>query len=169
MTGPYQPSSTDLADVLSAASAPTYAPARAAAAAVAEFYACHTCPPEVAEYAPDAATVAAIVDAAFWASLRREEGRSPRVSLALVAPEQAGEPMMFAHPLALASDALVRLAPAVERPGVHLGVWDGGDGAGPRVWGAARTLPDRCLVLEVVEPGLLVVPSGTDAWRESIV
>jgi hypothetical protein len=36
-------------------------------------------------------------------------------------------------------------------------VWDDGRGGGPRVWGAARTLPERCLVLEVVEPGLLVV------------
>ncbi|HWJ24288.1 MAG TPA: hypothetical protein VNS52_18160 [Gemmatimonadaceae bacterium] len=153
MIGPYQTPAT-------ADAAPTYAAARAAAAAVAEFYACHAAPTEDAHapepaLVPDTATVATILDAAFWASLLREEGRSPRISLAFVPPQHAGQPMTFEQPLPLAPDALARLAPAVERPGVHLGVWDAGDG--PRVWGAARTLPDRCLVLEVVEPGLLVI------------
>jgi hypothetical protein len=104
---------------------------------------------------PDAADVAAVVDAAFWASLRREEGSSPAISLALVSPERAGHPLIFEQPLPLAPDPLTRLAPAVERPGIHLGVWRFGDEL--RVWGAARTLPDLCLVLEVVEPGLLVL------------
>jgi hypothetical protein len=64
---------------------------------------------------------------------------------------------MFAQPLALAPDPLTRLAPAVERPGVHLGVWrENGDGE-LRVGGATRTLPDLCLVLEVIEPGLIVL------------
>jgi hypothetical protein len=105
--------------------------------------------------APDAATIAALVDAAFWASLRREEGRSPRISLALVAPDRPQQPLTFAHPLPLDPAALARLAPAVERPGIHLGVWRH-DGE-LRVWGATRTLPDLCLVIEVVDPGLLVV------------
>ena len=140
---------------------PTYSVARTAAAVVDDFFARHLPPPREAgapECAPtpEHAMVAAMVDAAFWASLLREEGRAPRISLALVAPDRAGEPMRFAHPFPLAADALTRLAPAVERPGIHLGVWPV-NGAGLCVWGAARTLPDHCLVLEVVEPGLLVV------------
>jgi hypothetical protein len=105
---------------------------------------------------PDVAAVAAMVDAAFWASLRREEGRSPRISLAFMPPRLAGQPLIFEQPLSLAPDPITRLAPAVERPGIHLGVWRD-DGEELRVWGAARNLPDLCLVLEVVEPGLMVL------------
>jgi hypothetical protein len=96
-----------------------------------------------------------MVDAAFWASLHREEGRPPLISLAFVPPDRAGKPLKLEKPLALAPDALARLAPAVERPGVHLGVWH--DEGELRVWGATRTLPELCLVIEVVEPGLIVL------------
>jgi hypothetical protein len=47
------------------------------------------------------------------------------------------------------------MAPAVERPGIHLGVWRDGDAL--RVWGTTHAIPRFCFVLEVVEPGLLVV------------
>jgi hypothetical protein len=105
---------------------------------------------------PDAATIEAIIDAAFWASLRREEGYVPRISLALVAPEHAAQPLIFERPLPLATTALVRVAPAVERPGIHLGVWRDDTGE-LRVWGATRAVPMFTLVLEVSAPGLLVV------------
>jgi hypothetical protein len=104
---------------------------------------------------PGAAAVEAIVDAAFWASLRREEGYSPKISLAFVAPEQAGGPLRFERRLSLDPVSLSRLAPAVERPGIHLGVWS--DGAGLCVWGTTRDVPRLCFVLEVVAPGLLVI------------
>jgi hypothetical protein len=35
---------------------------------------------------PDASVVGALVDAAFWASLRREEGYVPTISLAFLPP-----------------------------------------------------------------------------------
>jgi hypothetical protein len=104
---------------------------------------------------PDIQTVQAIVDAAFWASLRREEGYAPRISLAFAAPEQVDLPLMFERPLQLAPQSLVRLAPAVERPGIHLGVWRERDELW--VWGATRNLPSFSFVLEVVTPGLLVI------------
>jgi hypothetical protein len=105
---------------------------------------------------PDAATVEQIIDAAFWASLRREEGYSPKISLAFLPPEEAGQPLRFERELPLGAAALAKLAPAVERPGIHLGVWRG-PGGDLRVWGTTRTIPKLCFVLEVVEPGLLVV------------
>jgi hypothetical protein len=40
--------------------------------------------------AATAAIIETMVDAAFWASLRREEGLTPKISLAYVSPEQAG-------------------------------------------------------------------------------
>jgi hypothetical protein len=49
----------------------------------------------------------------------------------------------------------VRIAPAVERPGIHLGVWR--DNGELRVWGTTRMIPSFCMVLEVAGPGLLVV------------
>jgi hypothetical protein len=115
---------------------------------------------------PDAAAVEAVIDAAFWASLRREEGRPPKISLAYLSPEQADPPLMFARTLPLAPDTLAKLAPAVERPGVHLGVWRF-DGESLCVWGTTRVIPRLCFVLEVVEPGLLVVKyrRGSDASK----
>ena len=79
--------------------------------------------------APATVDIEAIVDAAFWASLRREENYLPRISLALLPPEQAVRPLLFDTPLPLGPVRLVRVAPAVERPGIHLGVWRNGSGA----------------------------------------
>jgi hypothetical protein len=104
---------------------------------------------------PDECTIERIINAGFWASLRREEGRSPRISLAFLAPEHAETPLLFSRPLGLDPATLTKLAPAVERPSIHLGVWHR-DGE-LYVWGTTRTIPNSCFVLEVVEPGLLVV------------
>ncbi|MGI9182766.1 MAG: putative sensor domain DACNV-containing protein [Longimicrobiaceae bacterium] len=104
---------------------------------------------------PDARVIEKIIDAAFWASLRREEGHPPTISLAFLPPEQADRPLTFERRLPLAPATLTQLAPAVERPGIHLGVWHDRDSL--FVWGATRAIPRLCFVLEVVEPGLLVI------------
>lgn len=103
---------------------------------------------------PEAASLEAVIDTAFWASLRREEGYEPRISLALVPPDQAPHPLRFAQPLPLAGGPLARLAPAVERPGIHLGVWGVPDVLA--VWGTTWIVPPLCPVVEVVAPGVLV-------------
>lgn len=104
---------------------------------------------------PDARSIAAIINATFWASFRPEEGRFPKISVAYLSPEQAGQPLLFEHPLPLTADVLAKLAPAVERPEIHLGVWNYGDEL--KLWGATRTIPSFCFVLEDIEPGLLVI------------
>ena len=104
---------------------------------------------------PDARSIAAIINATFWASFRPEEGRFPKISLAYLPPEQARQPMVFEHPLPLTTGVLTKLAPAVERPEIHLGVWNHGDEL--KVWGTTRSIPSFCFVLEDIEPGLLVV------------
>ena len=104
---------------------------------------------------PDANSIACIINATFWASFRPEEGRFPKISIAYLPPEQAGQPMVFEHPLPLTAGVLMKLAPAVERPEIHLGVWNHGDEL--RVWGTTRTIPSFCFVLEDIEPGLLVI------------
>lgn len=104
---------------------------------------------------PDANTIQAIVDATFWASFRREEGQFPKISLAFVSPDQVIQPLLFENRFDLITNVLSKLAPAVERPGVHLGVWQYEGRL--QIWGALRALPSLCFVLEVVEPGLLVI------------
>ena len=104
---------------------------------------------------PDQRVIEAIIDTAFWASLRKEEGRSPKISLAFLPPEQTAHALLFAKPIALNADVLIKLAPAVERSGIHLGVWQ--NDSGFYIWGTTHTIPGFCFVLEVIEPGLLVV------------
>ena len=128
-----------------------YPPAKAVAHTIEEHFRRHG-----GERAPDALTIERIIDAAFWASLRREEGRVPKISLAFLPPEAAGNALLVESPLPLDPTILTRLAPAVERPGIHLGVWHNGGGE-LRLWGATRTIPPQCFVVEVVEPGLLVI------------
>jgi hypothetical protein len=109
---------------------------------------------------PNADTIEAIVDAAFWASLRREESYTPKISLAFVSAEDTAHPLMFERPLSLEPGALAKVAPAVERAGIHLGVWH--DEHGLSVWGTIRAIPPLCLVVEVAAPGLVVIKHQRD-------
>ena len=104
---------------------------------------------------PSDEAMAAIIDAAFWASLRREEGFVPKISLAFLPPERSSSPLFFARALPLIPEALTRVAPAVERAGIHLGVWQHAEEL--LVWGTTRSLPPYCFVLEVISPGVLVL------------
>ena len=138
-------------------SEPRYPAARAVAPAVHAHFARHLAP---SRPAPDPQIIEAVIDAAFWASLRREEGYVPRISIALLSPEEAATPLHFERPLPLTPTALVPVAPAVDRPGIHLGVW-------PQqgelvVWGTTWSVPPYCFVLEVNAPGLLVIKHHRD-------
>jgi len=104
---------------------------------------------------PSMNVIEAIIDVAFWASLRREEGRSPKVSLTYLPPQLAGQPLIFEERILLTPHVLTKLAPAVERSGIHLGVWD--EDGELYVWGTTRSVPDCSFVLETIEPGLLVI------------
>ncbi len=115
---------------------------------------------------PAADSIETIIEAAFWASLRREEGKTPRISLALVAPDRALHPLRFEQPIQLDPAMLAKLAPAVERPGIHLGVWNGGESF--QVWGTTRDLPPLCLVVEVVTSGLLVVKYRSEPFGKFV-
>jgi hypothetical protein len=130
---------------------PLYPAARSTASRLHEHFARHA----EATLLPDERAIAGLIDAAFWASLQREEGYAPEISLAYLPPERARRPLLFAEPLRLAARSLAKLGPAVERPGIHLGVWRARDGLS--VWGTTRDVPSFCLVVEVLRPGLLVV------------
>lgn len=97
-----------------------------------------------------------LIDAAFWASLRREEVYTPRISMAYVAPEQTKYSIRFTTPIALAPKDLTKVAAAVERSGLHLCIWPQGPNGELQAWGISRSLPPLCLLVEVILPGLLV-------------
>jgi hypothetical protein len=139
---------------------PTYQAARAVAATVEAHFARHLIEARRRgehglAHAPNAVEIETIIDACFWASFRPEEGRFPKISIAFLPPEQAGHSLMLADRLPLTPAVLTKLAPAVERPGIHLGVW--GEGDEMFVWGATRAVPSLGFVLEDVEPGQLVI------------
>jgi DNA integrity scanning protein DisA with diadenylate cyclase activity len=110
--------------------------------------------PDVA-VVPEIHIIEAIIDATFWASLHREEGHSPRISLAYMPPEHSEQPLIFEQWLPLTPRILTKLSPGFERPGIHLGVWHSNGEL--YVWGATLTIPEYCFVLDVSEPGLLVI------------
>ena len=62
---------------------------------------------------PDIGAIQAVVDAAFWASLRREESFVPKISLAFLSPEDTKNPLLLERPLALNPGLLTKVAPAV--------------------------------------------------------
>ena len=140
---------------------PAYAVARTVAPKVAEHLRLHRAKAAdvvgvaVVDLLPGAPVIEALVDAAFWASVRREEGYVPKISLAFLPPLPEVMPLMFERPISLDPSALTRLAAAVERPGIHLGVWN--DGERLMVWGTTHAIPPFCFVVEVIAAGLLVL------------
>ncbi len=104
---------------------------------------------------PDERAITRMIDAAFWASLRREEGMRPKISLAFLTPDEAVFPLVLERSIALDPASLTRLSAIVEQPGVHLGVCYQNNEL--LVWGMVRTIPKYCCVVEVAEPGLLVI------------
>jgi hypothetical protein len=141
-------------------SEPTYNAARIVAETIEEHFSRHLqaaanrLESELAPQ-PPAYLIEAIIDVAFWTSLRKEEGHSPKVSLAYLPPEKTAQPLIFNKHLKFTPDTIVKLAPAVEGAGIHLGVWNDGDEI--YIWGTTRSIPAFCFVLDVSEPGLLVI------------
>jgi hypothetical protein len=150
---------------------PSYPAARAAAERIHEHFALHLAAARQHGLTglgslPDLDAIETITDAAFWASLRREEGASPKISLAFLPPTATTNPLLFESALPLSPTAIARLAPAVERQGIHLGVWrDRGD---YRVWGTTRQLPPLSFVVEVIASGLLVIKHRGESFGKFV-
>lgn len=149
-------------------SEPTYIPARMVAANIETHFSIHLDNArengvDNLAHKPEASIIESVIDVAFWASLRKEEGHPPKISIAILKPDQASHPLLFGKRIRLTPHNLTKLAPAVESPGIHLGVWLENDEL--YVWGTTLTIPGICFVLEVVEPGLLVIKhSRTDGF-----
>jgi hypothetical protein len=150
---------------------PTYAAAHAVAPRVWAYFNEHASAAGAGDalLLADPDTIERVVDAAFWTSLRREEGYVPRISIAYIPPERAEDAIVFERPLPLLPVALARVAPAVERPGVHLAVCRDGPDGGLRVWGTLRHVPTFALVVEVAAPGLVVIKHQKGGDRRKFV
>ena len=138
----------------------TYGAALQVAASVeAHFARHHAAAQELGEQAnaplPTVAVIETLLDVCFWASLRREEGISPKISLAYVSPELVEQPLLLEQRLPFRPELLTKLSPGVERAGIHLGVWQEGEEL--YIWGTTRNIPSLCMVLDVSEPGLLII------------
>ena len=139
---------------------PAYSPARIVAEKVHEHLTRHReqirgTNRETLASVASADAIEAVIDAAFRASLRREESYIPRLSLAILAPEEAAQPLVFEEALPLTPGSLARVSPAIARSGLHLAVWNVGDELS--AWGTVRSIPISCCVVEVAAPGLLVI------------
>jgi hypothetical protein len=138
----------------------TYPPARIVAPRAHEHFKKHLSAARSRGHDPVAAVpsphvIEEMINATFWASLRREEGYVPKISMAFLPPEQTDHPMLVERPFRLTPAALTKIAAIVEPAGIHLGVWEyNGDLC---VWGTTHNIPTFCFVLEVVEPGLIVI------------
>ncbi|HKY21408.1 MAG TPA: hypothetical protein VJM31_09330 [Vicinamibacterales bacterium] len=138
----------------------TYPPARTVAPKTHEHFARHLANARARGHQPiaalpEASVIEAMINATFWASLRREEGYVPKISMAYLPPEHDLHPLMLERPLPLTPATLTKIAAIVEHAGIHLGVWRYNDDL--CIWGATHNIPTFCFVLEVVEPGLMVI------------
>jgi hypothetical protein len=159
----------------STASAPpavlVYAAARAVARRVHEHFLRHRDGAraegdELPVLVPGVSEIEVMVEAAFWASVRREENSVPTISLTFLPPGRAICPLLLDRALPLSAATLARLGPAVERPSVHLGVWRGSDGLS--VCGLTWEVPPFCFAIEVITPGLLVVKHGHSTYGKLV-
>ena len=138
----------------------TYPPARTVAPKAHEHFARHLANARGRGHQPiaalpEASVIEKMINATFWASLRREEGYVPKISMAYLPPEHDAHPLMLERPFPLTPAALTKIAAVVEHAGIHLGVWQyNGELC---IWGATHNIPTFCFVLEVVEPGLVVI------------
>src|SRR4051812_7491946 len=94
----------------------TYKAARLVASTIEQHFAQHLQDAkdrgeQIDTLAPEAEKIETIIDVAFWASLLKEEGHSPVISLAFLSPDQLERPLLFAHRLPFSSHSLTKLSP----------------------------------------------------------
>ena len=162
---------------------------------------------------PEVTVLESLINAAFWTSLRREEGFVPKMSLAYVPPANNGFSMRFEQPMPLSPHTMAKVAPVVveivepallvvkhhrgEKTGkyVNVAVLEGdqvklvdetasslpdcpalvGSLLGfdsPQSWvGSLNVLVQLAVSMRAHGRGglLLVVPSASEVWRESMV
>jgi hypothetical protein len=98
-----------------------------------------------------------LIEISFWASLRREEGRSNAFRLVYQPPpSHPNEPFIFENPIQFNVANCLKLAPALEGSYYSIGVWaDESDGLA--IWGHTVSVEPGILRLHASEPGTIKV------------
>lgn len=69
------------------------------------------------------AELTTLINVAFWASFKKEEGRSVPIALQYAPPDKAESPLLFQQPLPYTDEHLSRMSPALQGSQVACGVW----------------------------------------------
>jgi hypothetical protein len=102
--------------------------------------------------------ISQLIDTAFWASHRSNEGRTTRFCLVVSTPEGFPDATAFEVPVPFDVSQIARLAPAVPEEGC-LAV--SGTCDGMSIWGLGRSRPESgALCIDVWEPGTVRVGIG---------
>jgi hypothetical protein len=104
--------------------------------------------------------IAELIETAFWASLRPNEGRATRFCVVAAGRETFLDALAFATPVPYHEGQIVRLAPAVPHGGCILVSVSGG---GLNIWGFGRSRAGTwvdSVTIEVSEPGTVRVGVG---------
>ena len=64
-----------------------------------------------------------LINVAFWASFKKEEGRSVPIAVQYAPPDKAESPFLFQHPLPYTDEHLIRISPVLQGSNVECGVW----------------------------------------------
>jgi hypothetical protein len=106
------------------------------------------------------ARLAELVETAFWASLRSNEGRATRVRMTIVNPEDIQDATVFTTRVAYDESQVAKLAPAVPEGGCLL---VSSCDRGWEIWGFGRSwlVPSvSAVTLEISEPGAVRLGLG---------
>ena len=106
--------------------------------------------------------LAVLLDAVFWTSFEKEEGRSVSVSLIFRQPVSGADTFCFDRPIPLTPKSLTKLGPALENPRAHISVWPDEQGQ-LQIWGF-RTGSDDFITSDLwvqgLGPGCVLISYG---------
>jgi hypothetical protein len=108
-------------------------------------------PDEPVEF--DGPQLAYLLNTAFWASLRQEEGRPARGAMT-VADRTVPGGLRFTEPVLVTQESLVRLSPAL---GASLAAVELSPDGMPQIWGLLEAPPLWQPVIRIVGPATLVI------------
>lgn len=106
-----------------------------------------------------------LIEAAFWASLQRIEGRHHRFSIAVCPKTSVDEPFIFKKEREFDSETLAKLSPALDAERTLIGVWPE-DEDKLSVWGFLAADPRERLFVRVFDAGQIVVGFGLGGRTE---
>jgi len=110
--------------------------------------------------APTSDSLKRMVECAFWASLRPEEGRYPKFSIIYAQEDECADALKFKSPKAFLPEVLAALAPALSRNNSRFAVAKAARTNNIIIWGVAQEYPIGCLEVRVLRPGRIMIQAN---------